>query len=128
MRCLTVQTKCRLCGGPFEEGICVEDRGRAWRPPEGHPLEDGAAWCGACLKQINETCEALCADIEVSIGDEIPSEARGEPTEMLLGSDIPLFVHQLVFGAPLLMAAAIMGAFGIETRRRSLEGITQAIQ
>lgn len=42
---------------------------------------------------------------------------------LLLSAGTPLFVHQLVFGLPLLGAAVIMGAFGIETRRRRLEDI-----
>ena len=87
MRCLTVQTKCQLCGGPFEEGICVEDRGRAWRPPEGHPLEDGAAWCSACMERINEACEALCAEVEISIGDQTQLEPGSEPVETLDSED-----------------------------------------
>ncbi len=40
---------------------------------------------------------------------------------LILGSGVPLFVHQLVFGLPLLAAAAIMAAFGLETRGRRLE-------
>ena len=63
MWCLTVKTRCRLCGGSFEEGICAEDRGIAWKRHEGHPLEDGAPWCRPCMERINETCEALCLNV-----------------------------------------------------------------
>lgn len=42
---------------------------------------------------------------------------------LLLGSGAPLFVHQVVFGVPLLLAAAVMAVLGIETRRRRLEEI-----
>lgn len=42
---------------------------------------------------------------------------------LLLGSGVPLFVHQLVFGIPLLLSALIMASLGIETRRRRLEAI-----
>lgn len=42
---------------------------------------------------------------------------------LLLGAGVPLFVHQLVFGVPLLLAAVIMAALGIETRQRRLEEI-----
>lgn len=42
---------------------------------------------------------------------------------LVLGSGLPLFAHQIVFGLPLLVAAAIMAAFGIETRGRRLEDL-----
>jgi len=42
---------------------------------------------------------------------------------LVLGSGAPLFVHQLVFGVPLLLAALIMAVLGIETRQRRLEEI-----
>lgn len=42
---------------------------------------------------------------------------------LFLGSALPLFVHQLIFGIPLFLAAAVMLFFGIETRHRSLEDL-----
>ena len=44
----------------------------------------------------------------------------------LLGSAIPLFAHQLVFGIPLFVAAVVMVALGVETRGRRLEEIAAA--
>lgn len=40
---------------------------------------------------------------------------------LLLTAETPLFYQQILFGVPLIVAAAIMLAFGIETRRRRLE-------
>lgn len=45
---------------------------------------------------------------------------------LVLSSGLPLFAHQIVFGVPLLAAAAIMAAFGVETRGRRLEDLTSA--
>jgi putative MFS transporter len=42
---------------------------------------------------------------------------------MLLDSGVPLFIHQIVFGVPLLVGALIMAVLGMETRRRPLEEI-----
>lgn len=42
---------------------------------------------------------------------------------LFLGSGLPLFTHQLIFGIPLLLAAVVMMALGIETRRQRLEDI-----
>jgi hypothetical protein len=41
----------------------------------------------------------------------------------LLSLGAPLFVQQLIFGVPLLVAAGIMAIFGRETRLRGLEEI-----
>lgn len=46
---------------------------------------------------------------------------------LLLSAGTPLFVHQLVFGLPLLAAAVIMAALGLETRRRRLEDIAAVV-
>ncbi|MBI2911272.1 MAG: MFS transporter [Chloroflexi bacterium] len=42
---------------------------------------------------------------------------------LFLGTALPLFTHQLIFGIPLFLAAAVMLALGIETRQRRLEEI-----
>lgn len=42
---------------------------------------------------------------------------------LFLGTALPLYAHQVIFGAPLFAAALIMAVLGIETRRRRPEEI-----
>lgn len=42
---------------------------------------------------------------------------------LFLGSALPLFVHQLIFGIPLFVSTLVMLAWGVETRGRRLESI-----
>lgn len=65
MQCATVETGCRLCGKRFEERICWEDKGAAWKEQSGHPVEDGSPWCSACLEGINATCARLLDGVEL---------------------------------------------------------------
>ncbi|MBI4306914.1 MAG: MFS transporter, partial [Chloroflexi bacterium] len=42
---------------------------------------------------------------------------------LILSGGLPIYVHQLIFGIPLLVVGLIMAGMGIETRRRRLEEI-----
>ena len=65
MQCATVETGCRLCGRRFEEDICWEEKGAAWKTQSGHLVEDGSPWCSACLEGINATCARLLESVDL---------------------------------------------------------------
>jgi hypothetical protein len=69
MWCCTVKTRCRLCGVLFNEYVCSDETGRAWKESAGHPLEDGSAWCPQCMEGLNRTCDTLCAGIDLGAQD-----------------------------------------------------------
>ena len=143
MRCLVVETKCRLCGGPFYPAVA----GLAML------VLSVLVWSGTltvvsllAVGGVVFFFGTILLGIFGPYSAEVyPAEIRGTGSGwatgisrlgalvaipiggLLQGSGVPLFAHQLVFGVPLLLAALVMGALGIETRRRRLEEITQAI-
>jgi hypothetical protein len=66
-----LKTRCTLCGVLYEETLCLEDDGRAWKAGEVRSPEDGCPWCPPCLERINMTCYKLCADTELSFSGEV---------------------------------------------------------
>jgi hypothetical protein len=68
MNCAILNTRCRLCGVLFEEPLCVDARGSAWKHTTSPSPEDGNAWCPVCMSRINEACETLC--VGVGLGSE----------------------------------------------------------
>ena len=63
MECTILETKCRLCGTPFDEVLCLDGKGSAWVELLGPSPEDGNPWCPRCLQRMNEICNRLCAEI-----------------------------------------------------------------
>lgn len=71
MWCVALDTKCRLCGAPFEELVCQNEKGAIWKDMTGLSPEDSNAWCARCLGRLNYTCKRLCVGIALDLAPEV---------------------------------------------------------